>query len=318
VFNSPEALVSICIPTFNRSDFLRTCIESVRAQTYQMLEIIVCDNASTDCTTEMLKNFPEVVLNQQTRNVGMVANWNSAVRLAHGMYCVLLSDDDILEPTFVEAVLSLLITTDAEFAYCPVTIIDAAGNAIGESTCSPLLESCADFVANTFASKRVPYPSAIVFRKESAERVGLFSDIGNQTDVAFRIALAELNPGRNVACLPTPLVRYRIHGTNLTDDPVKKAAGRIGFQNWVIKRYPPTFRLARLACYDLLNLSSKGHKVLFPDSLTTQGGWFGARVRYFIATKSRRRSLLVTLFPVLTLVHLLRLINTKTYHKRFC
>lgn len=312
-------LVSLCIPTFNRMEYLRLCLDSVKAQTYAHIEILVSDNCSTDATRQMLAEMEGLVLNLQPTNVGMVGNWNSLLQRAQGEYCVLLSDDDILLPTFVETLVAYLDDSAVEFAYSSVTIIDGAGREVGASPIAPLRETGLEFVDATLAQKRVPYPSAILFRRESARTAGFFSEMGNQTDVAFRISLAELKPDAEVICHPQPLVKYRVHASSLTDNPSKRLEGRVNFQRWVVDRYSCGSRYRQLALFDLLNLQAKG--VDLPHDIrrlhTNEGGWFTRRARPFADGTSRSRTLLFLLFPLLTTQHLLRLINNRTFHKRY-
>jgi hypothetical protein len=104
--------VSVAIPTFNRRDTLQRAIESALAQTYQDLEVVVSDNASTDGTAgllEVLEGADERVrVVRQPENLGMVANLDAATRLAEGEHVMLLADDDWLAPEAVAAALAVL------------------------------------------------------------------------------------------------------------------------------------------------------------------------------------------------------------------
>jgi glycosyltransferase involved in cell wall biosynthesis len=97
-------LITIAIPTFNRAALLRGCVQSALSQTYGNIEILVSDNASTDDTEEVLREFDDKrlrVLRQET-NIGLLPNWNACVAAARGEYLVLLSDDDRICPWFLE------------------------------------------------------------------------------------------------------------------------------------------------------------------------------------------------------------------------
>lgn len=313
-------LVSLCIPTFNRMEYLRDCIESICAQSYRPIEIIVSDNLSSDGTRAMLAEMDNLVVNLQKSNVGMVGNWNSAIELATGKYCVLLSDDDVLLPTFVETTVALMENPAVEFAYTAVTIINGAGAAIGTSPSAPLEESGISFVQATLSSQRVPYPSAILFRRAAAQEIGLFVDIGNQTDVAFRIALAERRPGSRVAFHLQPLVKYRIHANSLTDNPAKRIEGRVNLQRWIARRYGRDRMHGRLALFDLLNLRTKG--VSLPRDVVdllaaSHVGWFSRRLRLLSMRARLSRHILFSMFPLLSLRHLQRLINNRIFHNRY-
>jgi len=92
--------VSIIIPTFNRTEYLTQAIDSALKQDYPDLEVIVCDNASTDNTPEIIKiylNNHRFKYYRNKQNIGMVANWRKAlIEHATGDYFLILSDDDYL------------------------------------------------------------------------------------------------------------------------------------------------------------------------------------------------------------------------------
>lgn len=95
-----EPLVSVCIGTYNREATLRECLESVFAQTYPNLEVVVADNASTDRTVEILKGHGgRIRLIQRAENSGMCSTTrNLAVRAATGTYVAFLDSDDSWHP----------------------------------------------------------------------------------------------------------------------------------------------------------------------------------------------------------------------------
>ncbi len=91
--------VSVLIPTYNRSAFLKQAIESVLNQSLQDFEIIVVDNFSTDNTEEVMQVYSKngnIIYVKNSANLGAVNNYNRALRLASGQYIHLFSDDDIM------------------------------------------------------------------------------------------------------------------------------------------------------------------------------------------------------------------------------
>lgn len=98
-----NSLVSIIIPTYNRSWGLAHAMRSVLAQTYQNYELLVVDDCSQDDTPAVVASFSDERISyyRQPVNVGMVKNWGEVLRLAHGELIVFLSDDDQLRPEFV-------------------------------------------------------------------------------------------------------------------------------------------------------------------------------------------------------------------------
>jgi glycosyltransferase involved in cell wall biosynthesis len=98
--------VQVIIPTYNRARKLQRAIESVQAQTWARLEIIVLDNASTDDTRAMVAAMMtadrRLSYARHAYNLGMFGNFNAIPEFATGDYFSFLADDDIYEPCFVE------------------------------------------------------------------------------------------------------------------------------------------------------------------------------------------------------------------------
>src|SRR5690348_12916694 len=97
--------VSVLIPTYNRSWGLRAALNSALEQTWHDLEVIVCDDASADDTQDVVAEFkdPRLTYFRQPKNAGMVGNWGKAIDLATGEALILLADDDVLRPSFVQS-----------------------------------------------------------------------------------------------------------------------------------------------------------------------------------------------------------------------
>ena len=118
---SERPLVSVGLPTYNRAGTLGRAIESVLGQTYQHIELVISDNASTDTTEavcrEARKRDPRVRYLRQSVNRGATANFNAVAEASCGDYFAFLGDDDRLDPSFVELCLQeLLGAPDASLA----------------------------------------------------------------------------------------------------------------------------------------------------------------------------------------------------------
>ena len=101
---SSSARVAVCIPTFNRSAYLRRAIESVLGQTFGEYSILVSDNASSDDTAEVVAAFddPRISYVRMDQNVGWLGNFNASLDRVDAEFVVVLGDDDQLLPTFLE------------------------------------------------------------------------------------------------------------------------------------------------------------------------------------------------------------------------
>lgn len=101
--------LSVCIATRNRADFIGETLESIIRQCPPEVDIVVLDGASTDNTgvvvSRLQRSFPALRYERQDKNGGVDRDYDAAVALAKGDYCWLMSDDDLLKPGAVEAVL---------------------------------------------------------------------------------------------------------------------------------------------------------------------------------------------------------------------
>ena len=100
-------LVSVTLITYNSGRFIRRCLESVLAQDYPNLEIVVIDNASNDGTEDILDQFEdrcEIVYNEE--NIGFAAAQNQAIGLSSGDWVLTLNPDVLLEEDFVSALMA--------------------------------------------------------------------------------------------------------------------------------------------------------------------------------------------------------------------
>lgn len=105
-------LVTVGIPTYNRSSKLKFAVESVLKQTYTNIEIIVFDNASTDETelycNSVSKNNNNFKYYKQEKNVGPMLNFSSTLKFKKGEYFVFLSDDDFFSNNYIDECVKFL------------------------------------------------------------------------------------------------------------------------------------------------------------------------------------------------------------------
>lgn len=105
----PEPLVSVCVPTFNRAAYIQETVKSALEQTYERIELVVADDRSDDSTAALVKEFsgdPRLRLLENPTRLGHVPNRNRVAAAARGSLVKFLDDDDLLEPTCVEKMVS--------------------------------------------------------------------------------------------------------------------------------------------------------------------------------------------------------------------
>ncbi len=107
-----EPLLSICIATLNRANFIGQTLNSIVSQMTEDVEIVIVDGASVDATPDIVaeyqSKYPQIKYVRLTKKGGVDRDYDKAVRSAIGEYCWLFSDDDILAQGALESVLNLV------------------------------------------------------------------------------------------------------------------------------------------------------------------------------------------------------------------
>lgn len=127
--------VTIVVTAYNSKKFIVKTIESLAAQTYPALEILISDDGSTDGTRdvllEMAARFGNIRLNFNEKNLGIAKNYNRAVGMASGEFVIGISHDDLLPPAHVEKMLRHFDAPDVGVVHCNAIRIDSEGNEHG-------------------------------------------------------------------------------------------------------------------------------------------------------------------------------------------
>ena len=134
---SRTSRVSIGLPVYNGAKYLAAAIESILNQTLADLELIICDNASTDGTEEICRRFAaadaRIRYLRHPRNIGGSGNFNEVFRQARAPYFRWAAHDDLIAPRNLEACAAVLdAVPEAVLAYPRTVIIDAEGRRVRE------------------------------------------------------------------------------------------------------------------------------------------------------------------------------------------
>lgn len=113
--------ISVIVPVYNVAEYLPNCINSILAQTYSNLQIILVDDGSTDACPEICDNYAQ----QDSRiqvvhqvNGGLSCARNTGIALATGEYLSFVDSDDYLHPEFYQRLLDAIKSTGADVAVC--------------------------------------------------------------------------------------------------------------------------------------------------------------------------------------------------------
>ena len=165
---SKSSLVSIIIPCYNEEETIGGCIESLLAQSYKPLEIIIVDDASTDKTLEIVSRY-QIRFLRLNKNQGAAFARNFGFKHAKGDIIVFCEADAFYPPRYIEKLVEpLLKGADASIS-CPRRVLNKKG-LISEYIEKRFYIAC----ELTKASKR-PIMGAWAFRRGVIESVGSVS-----------------------------------------------------------------------------------------------------------------------------------------------
>lgn len=221
-------LVSVLIISYNQQEFILDCLESVLKQTYENLELVICDDCSNDSTYQLEQRWCEqnasVFSNYTcTRNVfnrGLVGNCNVAIQKAHGEYIKLLAADDMLLPEAISEMVQYLVHNPQFIGACTNAIL------IQKSTKYAKLErenyevfykKPPYFGKNLFHRLcRYNYVVAptVLLRKKAYDKYGLFDGELKFEDWEYWLRLT--SSGERLGYINQSLVAYRIMDESLS------------------------------------------------------------------------------------------------------
>jgi glycosyltransferase involved in cell wall biosynthesis len=247
--------VSVLVTTYNHAPFVRECLDSLTAQSFPDLEIIITDDASSDGTPDLIQTWLDETHSparflRNPINRGICANRNTAISLAGGEFLCSLSGDDAYEPERIARQVECFAgrPPDVAVVYSDMRMTDARGRDLNISYLDYLLGQ-EPAPENTVFGRLlrdcfVPAPAAMI-RRTCLDAVGPYDETLFYEDYDMWLRLS----ARFRFCfLPGCLVRYRILPTSMSHSPdhrraMLSSALRI-LQSWQGKARDAESRLA--------------------------------------------------------------------------
>lgn len=243
-----EPLVSVCMPLYNGEAFLKEAFDSLERQTYSNIEVIISDDASKDATWQCCEEYKHRsrytvrLFKHQPQGIG--ANWNYCVQQAQGAYIKFLFQDDTLEPTCVARMMAV-IQSDEKLGMVAckrhILVQQHSGDKRTEqwlthfSNLQVELEQQHNYPMRlTVSDMKEPYfflpprnnkigePSAVLFRKNIIESIGLFHTQLKQAldyEYWYRI-LTQFD----IMILNEALVSFRLHAQQATQQNLQDSS----------------------------------------------------------------------------------------------
>jgi glycosyltransferase involved in cell wall biosynthesis len=239
--------VSVVIPAYNAAEFLAEALDSVLAQTYQPLEVIVVDDGSEDETPEVVAAYADKVTYTRKPRGGPASGRNVGIRAASGEWIAFLDADDIWMPELLEKLVKTAAKTRADLIFC-----DALTLRNGRAQGATFFERCGHKKAldidtsngvlrNPFelllASGNYISTCGVLVRRDLLLEIGLFDEgilCGEDLDLWLRVAHRY-----QFAVVNEALVLRRIHATNVSLDPWVRVTGDMHVCE-KLERYAPT------------------------------------------------------------------------------
>ncbi len=215
--------VSVIIPSYNGSAFIRESIESVLNQTFRDFELIICDDCSQDKTADIARSFQDskIIFKKNKKNLGLFGNFNKSISHSRGKYICILGQDDLMLPENLEKKVRALESNDkAGFVYSYFYSIDGSGKNKGIRY-GPYTEMPQETISKEKLIRQfyinlssICFSTAVI-KRECFEKAGNFDEdlkFAGDLDIILRILV-----NYDVECLEAPLVKFRVHEGSVTE-----------------------------------------------------------------------------------------------------
>ena len=208
---------TIVIPNLNGMKFLKDCLDSLMEQSRQDFSIILIDNGSGDGSAEYVEShYPEVQVCRNEKNLGFCRAVNQGILLSQTPYVILLNNDTVCDPFYVEKLIGAIEEREDAFACAPMMVqmsdperMDNGGDyycALGWAYAYGKGKE-----ARNYEKERKIFSAcagASIYRRKVFDEIGLFDEAHfaylEDIDIAYRARIA----GYRNYYIPEALVRH--------------------------------------------------------------------------------------------------------------
>ncbi len=212
-----KPLVSVVMSTYNGERFLEEQVDSILAQTYRPIELVISDDASTDGTRDKLAKYaghPLVRIFYQDKNVGLTRNFASAAAQSKGKYIAFSDQDDIWMNNKIEKLIDHI--GDKPLVYSNSLLVDESGKSMGKKL-SGIKKMYSGDDSRGYILYSCVWGHGMLVTRELLERsLPMPNDVHHDIWITFQ---AFLNGG--IKYLDEVLTHYRQH-TNSTSQTLPK------------------------------------------------------------------------------------------------
>ena len=211
--NSP--LISVLIPVHNSERFLNKCLSSIINQTYTNIEIICNDDASTDKSLSMLKNFSKqdkrIKIIQNKINFGENKTRKNLIDKINGEYFIFIDSDDYIEKNFIQKMYETIITDRSDLVECNVNMIK-----IGNRKTDFTVKKFGVFTANQY----INFYKAVLWNKLFKTDIVRKNKINFPIDKSITCGFDKffnfeyITLSNKISVIPNKLYNYVIHNSS--------------------------------------------------------------------------------------------------------
>lgn len=239
-YNGEEGLVSVIMPTWNSSQYVARSIESILAQTYTHLELIITDDASTDDTPHILRQYAardarvRIILGTTNRGAGHTRN--SSILAARGQYIAFCDSDDRWLPHKLERQIHFMRTHHVALCYSPYYTCGPHDEYLGYVSAPARIS-----LFQLMCDNKIGFLTAIY----DTRLLGLHLMPPQRKRQDHALLLQLLRRCRHAYRVAEPLAHYRLHPGNMS-------AGKLGLLRYNAQTYHSVFGWPHPLCWAFL------------------------------------------------------------------
>lgn len=201
-----DNLVSVIMPCFNSEHFIENAIKSVLNQTYQLWELIICDDDSDDNSKKLIKEYVKkdsrIKLTENKYSKGASGARNSCLNIAEGQFIAFLDSDDLWHREKLTQQINFMTSNNYFFCFSYFDVINKEGMYLHSWHCPKIANK-----KNMLLSNFIPCLTAIY----DAKRLGKIyqPDIKKRNDYALWLKILNSGQSINAYCLEIVTASYR-------------------------------------------------------------------------------------------------------------
>lgn len=218
--------VSVIMPSYNHSDYIRDAIKSVLKQTIEHIELIIVDDGSNDKSPEIIKDAAStderIKYKINGKNRGISKTINDCFRLAESRYIGFIASDDLWKENKIEKQLNVLTRAKCTVVWTEGKLIDQHGSSLDEYFTTSHSAANRKKSGNLFHQLvygNYIFGSSVVFDRELSGEIWYDEELTYLNDYRFMLDLADSG---NFCFIDEPLAYYRRHDENTSKTWDKK------------------------------------------------------------------------------------------------